>query len=378
MSASGKPAVPMLDLQAEYEQLQGEIEPAVSRVLQSGSFILGAECAALEKEMADWLGVSHAITCASGTDALRLALSASGIGPGDEVITTAFTFIATASAIVATGARPVFVDIDPVSWTLDPARVAEAVNKRTRAVLPVHLYGQSADLHGLRAVCRDAGLLLIEDCAQSFGATLRAQNGAEPPAARVGGIGEAGCFSFYPAKNLGCYGDGGMMTTNCEKTADLARAMRNHGQSDRYRYDWPGFNSRLDEIQAAVLRVKLDHIARYNERRRVIAAHYRALLADAPLETPVHDVHGEHVFNQYTILTDRRDSLAGALQSRGIATAIHYPVPLHHQAVLQGKFDSGLLPVTEDLAQRCLSLPIHPYMPDSHVETVVDSIRQHL
>jgi len=378
MNVSSNIVVPMLDLQAEYQQLRDEIGPAVTRVMESGRFVLGPECAALESEMTDWLGVPHAITCASGTDALRLALAAADIGPGDEVITTAFTFIATASTIVASGARPVFVDIDPVSWTLDPARVADAINARTRAVLPVHLYGQPADLHSLQVLCRDAGLLLIEDCAQAFGATLRDEDGTDSTVARVGSVGTSGCFSFYPGKNLGCYGDGGMVVSGSAETADLARTLRDHGKSDRYHYDKPGFNSRLDEIQAAILRVKLDHVARSNERRREIAGYYRTLLADTPLMTPVHDVHGEHVFNQYTVLTERRNSLAGSLQSRGIASAIHYPVPLHRQAVLQGKFNNGPLPVTEDMAERCLSLPVHPYMPDAHVEFVADSIRQHL
>jgi len=363
--------VPMLDLKAEYQALKEEINQAVLEVMASGCFVMGPNVAALEEEMASYLDVPYAVSCGSGTDALRLALMAAGIGAGDEVITTGFTFIATASAIAGAGATPVFVDVDPQTWTLDPARVAAAIGPRTRAVLPVHLYGQSADMVRLNSLCRDYGLLLIEDCAQAFGATVRGESGNQS----VGTIGEFGCFSFYPAKNLGAYGDGGLVVTHSSIHAARLRALRNHGSHTRYQHDFPGINSRLDEMQAAILRVKLRHLDDANSARRRIAGHYSENLSGAAVTLPAADIHGCHVYNQYTILSSERDVLMQALQARGISCVIHYPIPLHRQPALQGICDTEPLPVTEQLVTQCLSLPVYPQMPKHFVDAVVAAIR---
>jgi dTDP-4-amino-4,6-dideoxygalactose transaminase len=359
--------IPMVDLKTQYHRLKADIDAAVTDVLENTQFILGPNVTALEQETAGYLGVPHAIGCASGTDALHLALAAAGIGPGDEVITSAFTFIATAEAIAYVGATPVFVDIDPQTFNLDPARVEAAISECTRAVLPVHLFGQPARMDALKALCEKHGLLLVEDCAQSFGADV--------DGVQTGAIGELGCFSFFPSKNLGCYGDGGLITTRSDAFAERILALRNHGSQVRYHHDIIGYNSRLDEIQAAILRVKLRHIDAFNEGRRRVAHRYNELLAGTGLVTPHEDGHGRHVFHQYTLLSERRDEIMKALQARQIACAVYYPIPLHRQKAFEGKCDHVSLPVTEDVASRCFSLPIYPEMPDEHIVTVTDVIR---
>jgi dTDP-4-amino-4,6-dideoxygalactose transaminase len=359
--------IPMVDLKTQYHRLKADIDAAVAEVLENTQFILGPNVKALEQETAGYLGVPHAISCASGTDALHLALAAAGIGPGDEVITSAFTFIATAEAIAYVGATPVFVDIDPQTWNIDPARIEAAINECTRAVLPVHLFGQPARTDVLTALCEKHGLLLVEDCAQSFGADV--------DGVQTGAIGELGCFSFFPSKNLGCFGDGGLITTRSDEFAERILALRNHGSHVRYHHDMIGYNSRLDEIQAAILRVKLRHIDEFNEGRRRVAHRYNDLLAGTGIVTPHEDRHGRHVFHQYTLLSERRDEIMRALQARQIACAVYYPIPLHRQKAFEGQCDHVSLPVTEDVASRCFSLPIYPEMPDEHIVTVTDVIR---
>lgn len=359
--------IPMVDLKTQYAGLKDEIDRAVLGVLESCAFILGPNVQAFEAESAAYLGVKHAIGCASGTDALHLALRAAGIGEGDEVITSAFTFIATAEAIRYVGATPVFVDIDPKSFNLDPAAVEAAITARTKAVMPVHLFGQPADLPRLAALCEARGLLLIEDCAQSFGATV---NGKQ-----TGAFGLASGFSFFPSKNLGAYGDGGLVTTDSDDIAAKVKALRNHGSEVRYYHDMLGYNSRLDEIQAAILRVKLRHIEAFNAGRRRAAHLYSQLMADLPVTTPHEDGIGVHVYHQYTLLSDQRDAIMSALQREGIACAIYYPVPLHQQKVFAADCAGLSLPVTEQVAARCLSLPIYPELQDAAIHTVVDVIR---
>lgn len=359
--------IPMVDLTAQHQALKGEIERRVSEVLADGRFILGPNVRAFEDEISEYLGVGHAVAVASGTDALHLALAAADIGPGDEVITTPFTFIATAEAIRYVGATPVFVDIDPRSFNLDSDKVSAAIGERTRAVLPVHLFGQPADMPGLCALCEAHGLKLIEDCAQSMGATIADR--------KTGTFGFAGAFSFFPSKNLGCCGDGGLVITRSAAVAERLRSLRNHGSRIRYHHVEIGRNSRLDEIQAAVLRAKLPHVDEYNRRRRRVAERYGRGLAGVPVQTPFEDGIGTHVYHQYTILTDRRDALAAALEQARIASAVYYPVPLHRQEVFASECAARSLPQAEWVAQRCLSLPMYPELRDHVIDRICEVIR---
>jgi len=359
--------IPMVDLKAQYQQLRHEIDAQIAAVLADSRFILGPNVHALEDEIAVYLGVPHAISCASGTDALHLALAAGGIGPGDEVITTTFSFIATAEAVCQVGATPVFVDIDPDTFNIDVAQVEAAITPATAAVIPVHLFGQPAEMGTLQTLCEAHELMLVEDCAQSFGASVENT--------RTGAIGTFGCFSFFPSKNLGCYGDGGLVSTQSPDLAERIRMLRNHGSRVQYQHDIVGFNSRLDELQAAILRVKLGHIDQFNAERQRVARRYDSLLNDLPLTTPFHAPRCSHVFHQYTLLCDVRDQLAAALRQAGIACAIYYPVPLHLQKVFAGNCRHQSLPVAESVARRCLSLPIYPEMPDDDIVRVTDVIR---
>ncbi len=357
--------VPMVDLQLQYQALREEIDAEVARVLRSARFILGPNVSAFEEEVATYLGAEHAVSCASGTDALHLALRAAGIGPGDEVITTPFTFIATAEAICYVGATPVFVDIDPRTFNIDVVQVEAALSERTAAVLPVHLFGQPADMKALRALCDAHRLWLIEDCAQSFGA--RAEGGA-----CTGTIGEFGCFSFFPSKNLGCYGDGGLVTTSSQAMAECLRKLRNHGSSAQYEHDFVGYNSRLDEIQAAVLRVKLRHVDRFNAGRRDVARKYDALLEGLPLRLPYRDPRVTHVFHQYTLLCEKRELAMTALKTAGIGCAVYYPRPLHRQQAFVSAAAGVSLPVTEAVARSCLSLPMYPELSEAQARRVAE------
>lgn len=359
--------IPMVDLAGQYLALKKEIDAGVLAALSATQFILGPNVKAFEEEAAAFLGAKHAVTCASGTDALHLALLAAGIGPGDEVVTTPFTFIATAEAIKYVGATPVFVDIDPRTFNIDPRLAEAAVTARTKALLPVHLFGQPADTKALSDLCARKNLLLIEDCAQSFGADVGGK--------MTGTIGAFGAFSFFPSKNLGCYGDGGMVTAATDDGAEKLRMLRNHGCKVRYYHDIVGYNSRLDELQAVILRVKLARIRAFNEGRRRVAGLYRQFLAGVPVTVPFEDGIGTHVYHQYTLLTDRRDAIMKALAAKEIASAVYYPVPLHKQNVFATEFAGVSLPVTEDVSSHCLSLPVFPEMTEEQVRTVADGVR---
>lgn len=362
--------IPMVDLGIQYQELKNDMDRAISGVLETTQFILGPQGRSFEEEMADYLGVKHAIGVASGTDALHLALRAAGFGVGDEIITTTFTFIATAEAIAYVGATPVFVDIDPRTFNIDVAQVAQAITPKTRAVLPVHLFGQPADLTALSALCQEHGVMLIEDCAQSCGAKYGDK--------MTGAWGTLGCYSFFPSKNLGCFGDGGLIVTDDDALAEEIRVLRNHGSRQRYHHHIIGVNSRLDDIQAAILRVKLPHLDRFNQQRRDNAHHYTRLLNELGLSPPFEDGQGNHVYHQYTILTDHRELLQPSLAEAGIASAIYYPVPLHRQEVFQESCRDVSLPVSEQTARRVLSLPIYPELTGRQVEQVVEVIARAL
>lgn len=359
--------IPMVDLEAEYALLEDEIKPALLAALATANYIGGPNVRAFEQEVAAYCGVRHAISCASGTDALLLALRACGVGAADEVITTPFTFVATASTISMCGARPVFVDIDRQTYNIDPALIEAAITPRTRAVVPVHLYGQPADLAPIAEICRRHGLRLIEDAAQSFG--------AEYGGRKSGAYGDIGCFSFYPSKNLGAFGDGGMLITDDEALAGQLRVLANHGSRVRYHHEVLGYNSRLDELQAAILRVKLKRLEAFNTARRRIAHSYNARLAGSGVVTPHEDGKGLHVFHQYTLQSDRRDAVQSALTAAGIASAIYYPIPLHQQALYAGQCRDLRLPVAEAAAARVLSLPISPLLTDAKIERVCEVVR---
>ena len=359
--------IPMVDLKTQYHRLKAEIDQGIAEVLETTAFILGPNVRAFEEEAAAYLGVRHAIGCASGTDALHLALLASGVGPGDEVITSPFTFIATAEAIRYVGATPVFVDIDPKTFNIDPAAIEFAITGKTRAVMPVHLFGQPVDMAQISGLCERNGLLLIEDCAQSFGASI---NGHQ-----TGSLGISAGYSFFPSKNLGCYGDGGLVATTSDEVAAKVRMLRNHGSEVRYYHDVIGYNSRLDEIQATILRVKLRHIDEFNRERRGVAHRYSELMADLPVQTPYEDGLGVHVYHQYTLLCDRREAVMEALQKAGVSSAVYYPVPLHQQKVFAESCAEMSLPITESVSKRCFSLPIYPELEDSDICRVVEVIR---
>ena len=329
--------IPMVDLKIQYQQIKKEIDGGILDALEKTQFILGPNVTAFEDEAAAYLGVNHAVAVASGTDALHLALAAAGIGEGDEVITSPFTFIATAEAIRYVGAHPGLCRCRSGSFNIDPAAIEAAITPRTKAVLPVHLFGQPANMELIEALCQRHGLLLIEDCAQSFGAATRGR--------MTGSIGLAGCFSFFPSKNLGCYGDGGLITTNSAEFADQLRVLRNHGSKVRYHHSVIGYNSRLDEIQAVILRVKLKRIDQYSAGRRRVAHLYSELLKGSAVTPPVEDGHGVHVYHQYTVLTDQRDKIMEALTAAGISSAIYYPIPLHRQDVFAAAYAGISLPV---------------------------------
>jgi dTDP-4-amino-4,6-dideoxygalactose transaminase len=364
--------VPMVDLKVQYEALQKELSDAVLGVMQSTHFILGPHGKALEEAVAAYHGVSHAVAMASGTDALHLALLAAGVNPGDEVITTPFTFIATAEAISYVGAVPVFVDIEPDSFNIDVTKIEAAITKKTRAIVPVHLYGRPADMDGLMELAKRRGLRVIEDCAQSFGAAYRGK--------MTGAFGDIGCFSFFPSKNLGCYGDGGMTITNDAKLAGRMQSLRNHGSHVRYYHDELGFNSRLDEIQAAILRVKLKRIDEYNEKRRQNARLYGGYLADAGIRTPSEGAGDRHVFHQYTIRVKNRDAVKKRLDEGKVTSSmIYYPVPLHLQAAYRDLgMKPGSLPVAEQAAAEVLSLPMYPELTEEQIKIVSNAVKQAL
>lgn len=361
--------IPLVDLKAQYASIKPEIDAAIQRVLDSTSFILGQEVADFECAFAEYVGVKGAVGVASGTAALQLALLACGVGPGDEVITTAHTFIATAEAISHTGARPVFVDIDPRTYNLDPNRVEDAITSRTRAILPVHLYGQPADMDPLLDIAQRRGLWLIEDAAQAHGAEYKGR--------RCGSIGHLACFSFYPGKNLGAYGDAGAVTGNDETLLTKVRKLRDHGRTSKYKHDEIGFGERLDAIQAAVLSVKLKHLDAWTESRRAHAALYNKLLADSELVLPYEAPDVRHVYHLYVVRTPKRDSVLAHLNSNGVGAGIHYPTPLHRQpAYVKRGYSSSRLPITEKVAEEILSLPMYPELESTMLVQIVRLVQE--
>lgn len=362
--------IPMSDLKAQFRSLQPELERAVMGVLASGSYVLGDEVEAFEEEFARYCGSKHGIAVNSGTSALHLALLASDIGPGDEVITTPLTFVATTSAIVSTGATPVFADIDPHTLTLDPAKVEQVITSRTRAILPVHLYGQMANMNGLGHVARRHGLEIIEDACQA--------HGAEYFGARAGSIGKSGCFSFYPGKNLGACGEGGIVVTDDDEQAQRMRRLRDWGQSARYNHVEKGFNYRMDAIQGAILRVKLARLEEWTEARRALGKFYRQRLADLPgIKLPGEAQGCRHVYHVFAIQAAERDALAARLGEAGIQTGRHYPIPVHLQlAYADLGYGPGDFFRAEAAAAQVLSLPIYPEMSFEQADEVSDFIQK--
>lgn len=358
------PAIPILDLTAQYAALQEDIEAAALRVLRSGRYVLGTEVEALEAELGEMLGIGHVVSCASGTDALCLSLRALDIGPGDEVLVPAFTFAAPAEAVALTGARPVFVDIDPDSFLVDPESCRNAVTSRTRAAVVVHLYGRPADVSGVRdAIGPDVAI--VEDCAQSFGARTKGQ--------ATGTFGQVASFSFFPSKNLGGCGDGGAVATGDPGLAARLRALRNHGSSQPYHHETLGLNSRLDELQAAILRVKLPHVAEWNEKRRQAAGLYTERLQKLGGIRPPADADG-HVWHQYTLLSPQRGALQEQLAKDGIESRIYYPIPLHRQEAYAPWADGVSLPAAEQVCDQCLSLPMFPELSPAQIEQICASL----
>lgn len=357
--------IPMVDLKGQYQTLKPEIDAAIIRALGETHYILGPNVQAFERETADYLGVKHAIGCASGTDALHLALLAAGISRGDEVITTAFTFIATAEAIRYVGATPVFVDIQTDTLNIDPNKIREAITDKTTAIIPVHIFGQATDMDEILQIANDHGLQVIEDCAQSFGSRYRGS--------MTGSLGKLGAFSFFPSKNLGCYGDGGLVATQSDEMAKQLKIYRSHGSSQQYHHDVIGYNSRLDELQAVILRIKLKYIDAYNQNRKRVAETYNRLLADSSIITPHIPPDRDHIFHQYTVLADNRDAIKEHVMAQRIASAVYYPVPLHQQKAFADA-PSVSLPITEEVSQRCVSFPIFPEMRESQIETVCKAI----
>lgn len=355
------------DLKPLHAHLATELQEATARVMQSGWFVLGPELKAFEQQLARYLGVEHAVGVANGTDAIELALRAAGIGRGDEVVTVSHTAVATVCAIERAGARPVLVDIDPVTYTICPRAAAAAVTSRTRAVLAVHLYGHPAELDALSALCHERGLLLIEDCAQAIGARYRNR--------RVGSIGHLSTFSFYPTKNLGACGDAGAVATNDPAWAERIARLRFYGQTSRERVDQRGINSRLDELQAAILAVKLRHLDAFNQRRRELAAHYSAQLEGVACPVERDDV--EHVYHLYVVRHAARDHLQRQLAGRDIGTLVHYPTPVHLQpAYADLGYQPGSLPESERAAREVLSLPMYFGLSEAEVDTICQAVRE--
>jgi dTDP-4-amino-4,6-dideoxygalactose transaminase len=359
--------VPFVDLRTQYHSIKPEIDSAVIRLLESGQFVLGQEVAAFEQEFAGYCQAQHGIGVNSGTSALHLALLAAGIGPGDEVITVPCTFVATVAAIVYTGARPVFVDVDPGSATMDVSQIEQAITPRTKAILPVHLYGLPADMDPILQIARTHGLRVIEDAAQAHGAEYKGR--------RVGAIGDMGCFSFYPGKNLGAYGEGGMIVTNDAEYARTLRMLRDWGQERKYHHVLKGYNYRLEGIQGAILRVKLRHLEAWTEARRARAAQYDDLLRDSGAIIPGATPGSRHVYHVYAVRLPRRDALQQHLNGQGVQTGIHYPIPVHLQdAYADLGCTAGDFPCAEQISRETLSLPMYPELPADDVAMIADLV----
>lgn len=366
--------IPLLDLKLQYKSIKKEVDAAVASVMESCHFILGEHGEKLEKEMSDYCGTKYAEGVASGTDALILTLAALGIKDGDEVITTPYTFIATTEAIYKMRAKPVFVDIDPDTYNIDPLKIEEKISKKTKMIIPVHLYGQSCDMDPIMKLAGKYNLKVVEDCAQAIGAEYKGK--------KVGAMGDAGCFSFFPSKNLGAYGDGGMVVTNSQELADKIKILRGHGSKERYYHCVDGYNSRLDEIQAAILRIKLKYLDNWTEGRRRNAAIYNELLKPlgTSIKIPYEPAYNKHVYYLYTIkVQEKRDKLQEYLRSKQITTCVYYPVPLHLQEVYAYLgYKKGSLPVSEKCSEGVLSLPMYPELDYLKIKHIVESVKEFL
>jgi dTDP-4-amino-4,6-dideoxygalactose transaminase len=360
--------IPFLDLKAQYRTIKDEIDQAISAVLESGHFVLGEQVEAFERDFAAYCGVRYGIAVNSGTSALHLALLALGVGPGDEVITVPFTFVATVAAIHYTGARTVFIDIDPESFTLDPNQLEAAISHRTKAIIPVHLYGQPADMTAISEIARRHGVAVVEDACQAHGAELFDK--------RIGSFGDLACFSFYPGKNLGAYGEAGIVVTNQQDHARAIRMLRDWGQERKYHHVLKGYNYRMEAIQGAVLGVKLRHLEAWTDSRRRHARLYDALLSNSPVQPPKEMAHARHVYHVYAVRSQERDALQAFLQARGIQTGIHYPIPAHLQkAFTDLGYRKGDFPNSEAAAVEVLSLPLYPELSRQAIEQVAEAIR---
>ena len=361
--------IPLVDLRAQYLSIKSDIAAAIGRVLDTGQFVLGEEVEAFEQEFAAYQGASHGIALNTGTSALHLALIAAGVGPGDEVITVPFTFVATVAAIGYVGARAVYVDIDPATFTMDVNRLEGAITSRTKAIIPVHLYGQPADMDPILEIAKRHGVKVIEDACQAHGAAYKGRP--------VGALGDAGCFSFYPGKNLGAYGEGGMVVTNNAAMAKKIRMLRDWGQDRKYHHVLKGFNYRMEGMQGSILRVKLRHLEQWTEARRTHAADYRRLLQDGGVEIPIEAAYARHVYHVYAVRTQDRATLQRTLQSNGIGTGIHYPVPVHLQPAYEDSaYGPGDFPHSERAANEVLSLPMYPELSFTNVEMIVAAVKE--
>lgn len=362
--------IQMVDLGRQYRELKKEIDDSIQKVLESTQFIHGPDVKELENELAAYVGVRHGIGCGNGTDALQIALMSLGVGPGDEVITTPFTFVATAEVAALLGAKTVFADVCEDDFNIDPKEVERRITKKTKAIVPVHLFGQPAGMEEIMRISKSSGIPVVEDAAQAFGAEYKGK--------KMCSIGKVGCVSFFPSKNLGAYGDGGMIFTDDDGLATKIRAITNHGSDKKYYHDYIGVNSRLDTLQAAILRVKFKHLDRFNERRAHFAKMYSERL-EGTVITPRTFPGKRHIFHQYTIRTERRDGLLAHLKEKGIPAAVYYPVPLHLQKAYEyAGYKKGDFPVSERLAGEVLSLPMHPNLLDEEVEFITDTITKYL
>ena len=363
-----EPQLHMVDVVGQYRRIQNEVDEAVRKVLDSGRFILGPEVGEFECKISGYLGSKYAVGCASGTDALQVAMMALGIGPGDEVITTPFSFVATTETIVLLGVKPVYLDIYPDTFNINPGGFEKAITPRTKAIIPVHLYGQAADMDPIVTIARKHGVAVIEDSAQALGAAYKGK--------KVCTFGDIGCISFFPSKNLGCFGDGGMMVTDNADLWEKMKVIVSHGSKTRYHHDVLGVNSRLDTIQAAILTVKLRYLDEWNAARRGFAGSYDRLLKDLPVVLPRRSSDCTHIFHQYTIRAKERDRLAAALAAQNIPHAIYYPIPLHLQTAFANSGNvAGDFPLTEQASQEVISLPMHTELSDEQIRYIANAVR---
>ncbi|MBS7530676.1 DegT/DnrJ/EryC1/StrS family aminotransferase [Hazenella sp. IB182353] len=360
--------IPLLDLKAQYQTIREEVRQAVDQVLDNGAYIMGPEVKAFEADVAAYIGVKHAIGVANGTDALLLALDAAGIGEGDEVITTPFTFFATAEVISQVGATPVFVDIDEKTYNIDVAQIRTKINEKTKAIIPVHIFGQPANMDEIMTLANEHQLFVLEDAAQAMGSEYNGR--------KIGSLGHAATYSFFPTKNLGGYGDGGMIVTNDDELAQKIRILRVHGSSPKYYHSMIGYNSRLDELQATMLRIKLRFLDQWNDARREKAAFYNEALANTPLITPFADDDRKHIYHLYILQAENRDEMMHYLKEKGIASGVYYPVPLHQQNVyLPLGYQEGSLPVSEYMSKRTFAIPLYAELDQDAMNYIVETIQ---